>query len=66
MALSTIGAILFGLGIILFLAYNWRDMYKFSKLARNTVKKLIWPETAGLFVAGIKMATESGRDMQLE
>jgi uncharacterized membrane protein len=29
---SAIGAILFGLGIILFFAYNWADMHRFIKL----------------------------------
>ncbi len=29
---SAIGAILFGLGIILFFAYNWQDMHRFLKL----------------------------------
>ncbi len=31
--LSSVGAVVFGLGIILFLAYNWADMHKFAKLA---------------------------------
>jgi uncharacterized membrane protein len=30
---SAIGAILFGLGIILFFAYNWQDMHRFLKLS---------------------------------
>ena len=30
---SSVGAIVFGLGIILFFAYNWADMHKFVKLA---------------------------------
>lgn len=30
---STIGAVLFGLGIILLFAYNWEKMHKFEKLA---------------------------------
>lgn len=30
---SAIGAIIFGLGIILLFAYNWEDMHRFSKLA---------------------------------
>ncbi len=30
---SSIGAVVFGLGIILFFAYNWADMHKFVKLA---------------------------------
>ena len=30
---SSIGAIVFGLGIILFFAYNWADMHKYVKLA---------------------------------
>lgn len=29
---SAIGAVLFGLGIILFFAYNWQDMHRFLKL----------------------------------
>lgn len=31
--ISSVGAIVFGLGIILFFAYNWADMHKFVKLA---------------------------------
>jgi len=30
---SSVGAIVFGLGIILFFAYNWADMHKVTKLA---------------------------------
>ena len=30
---SCVGAVVFGLGIILFFAYNWADMHKFVKLA---------------------------------
>lgn len=30
---SSIGAILFSLGVILFFAYNWQDMHRFLKLA---------------------------------
>jgi uncharacterized membrane protein len=30
---SSVGAIVFGLGIILFFAYNWADMHKYVKLA---------------------------------
>ncbi len=30
---SSVGAVVFGLGIILFFAYNWADMHKFVKLA---------------------------------
>lgn len=30
---SIIGAVLFGLGIILLIAYNWDDLHKFAKLA---------------------------------
>jgi uncharacterized membrane protein len=30
---SSVGSIVFGLGIILFFAYNWADMHKFTKLA---------------------------------
>lgn len=31
--ISSVGAVVFGLGIILFFAYNWADMHKFVKLA---------------------------------
>lgn len=31
--LSSIGAVIIGLGVILFFAYNWADMHKFLKLA---------------------------------
>ena len=31
--LSSVGAVVFSLGIILFFAYNWADMHKFAKLA---------------------------------
>ncbi len=31
--LSSVGAVVFGLGVILFFAYNWADMHKFAKLA---------------------------------
>jgi uncharacterized membrane protein len=30
---SSVGAVVFGLGVILFFAYNWADMHKFVKLA---------------------------------
>jgi len=30
---SSVGAVVFGLGIILFFAYNWADMHKYVKLA---------------------------------
>ena len=30
---SSVGAVVFGLGIILFFAYNWADMHKFVKLS---------------------------------
>ena len=33
LVVSSIGAIVFGLGIILFFAYNWADMHKYVKLA---------------------------------
>jgi uncharacterized membrane protein len=31
--LSAVGAIIFGLGVILFFAYNWQDMHRLTKLA---------------------------------
>jgi uncharacterized membrane protein len=31
--LSAVGAIMFGLGVILFFAYNWQDMHRLAKLA---------------------------------
>ena len=33
LVVSSVGAVVFGLGIILFFAYNWADMHKFVKLA---------------------------------
>ena len=33
MIFPSVGAVLFGLGVILFFAYNWADMHKFVKLA---------------------------------
>jgi uncharacterized membrane protein len=31
--ISSVGAVIFGLGIVLFFAYNWAEMHKFTKLA---------------------------------
>ena len=31
--ISSVGAVVFGLGIVLFFAYNWAEMHKFTKLA---------------------------------
>lgn len=48
--LSAIGAIIFGLGIILFFAYNWADLPKFAKLAL-IFTALVVAHVAGLFVS---------------
>jgi len=46
---STLGAILFGLGVILLFAYNWEDMHKFAKLG-VIFSSLIAAHMAGLWL----------------
>ena len=45
--LSTLGAIIFGLGVILLFAYNWAEMHKFTKLV------VIFTALAGAHGAGL-------------
>lgn len=44
--LTAVGAIIFGLGVILFFAYNWADLPKFAKLALIFLSLLIAHATA--------------------
>ncbi len=39
--LSAVGAIIFGLGVILFFAYNWQDMHRLTKLASVLIALLL-------------------------
>jgi len=45
--LSTLGAVIFGLGVILLFAYNWAEMHKFTKLG------VIFTSLAGAHAAGL-------------
>lgn len=47
--LSTLGAIIFGLGVLLLFAYNWAEMHKFTKLA------VIFAALAGSHAAGLRL-----------
>ena len=50
LVVSSIGAVVFGLGIILFFAYNWADMHKFLKLAL-VFGTLLAAHGAGLYLS---------------
>ena len=51
LVVSSIGAVVFGLGIILFFAYNWADMHKFVKLAL-VFGAVLAAHGAGLYLSG--------------
>lgn len=44
--LTAVGAIIFGLGVILFFAYNWADLSKFAKLALILLSLIVAHATA--------------------
>ncbi len=53
--LTSLGAILAGLAVILFFAYNWEEMHRFAKLA------VIFAGIAGMHCAGFYRSHKAGR-----